>query len=58
MLGIELLEPPQKFLERALANGVIANLTAQTVVRLAPPLTISEDLFVQGIDKLADTLAG
>jgi acetylornithine/N-succinyldiaminopimelate aminotransferase len=58
MIGIELLEPPQKFLERALANGVIANLTAQTVIRLAPPMTISEDLFVQGLDLLVRTIAG
>jgi acetylornithine/N-succinyldiaminopimelate aminotransferase len=58
MLGIELAEPPQKFLERALANGIIANVTAQTVVRLAPPLTISEDLLVQGLDALAKTIAG
>jgi acetylornithine/N-succinyldiaminopimelate aminotransferase len=57
MLGIELVEPPQKFLERALGHGVITNLTAQKVVRLAPPLTISEDLLVQGLDALVETIA-
>ena len=58
MIGIELVQPPDKFLERALANGIIANLTAKNVVALAPPLTISEDLLVQGLDRLAKTIAG
>ncbi|MGA3067673.1 MAG: acetylornithine/succinylornithine family transaminase [Tepidisphaeraceae bacterium] len=57
MLGIELAEPPQKFLERALASGIIANVTAQKVVRLAPPLTIPEDLLDRGLDALVRTIA-
>ena len=51
-IGIELTEAPGKFLEAVLANGVVANLTAQKVVRLAPPINISEALLEEGIDRL------
>jgi acetylornithine/N-succinyldiaminopimelate aminotransferase len=58
MLGIDLNEPPQKFLERALAAGIIANLTAQTVIRLAPALTISEEQWNQGLERLIRVITG
>jgi len=57
MLGIELKQPPEKLVERGLANGVIINLTASKVIRLAPPLTISPEQWERGLDAVAKTIA-
>lgn len=56
MLGIELIEPPQKLVERGLHNGVITNLTAQKVIRLAPALTITDEQWERGLDALVRTI--
>jgi predicted acetylornithine/succinylornithine family transaminase len=56
-IGIELKQPPTKLLETALANGVIVNLTAQKVVRLAPPINIGKDLLASGIERVIKTIA-
>jgi acetylornithine/succinyldiaminopimelate/putrescine aminotransferase len=56
-LGIELKEAPQKFVERALANGILVNLTAQKVIRLAPPINISQEDIDKGLDLLIATIA-
>jgi acetylornithine/N-succinyldiaminopimelate aminotransferase len=56
-IGIELKQPPGKLLETALANGVIVNLTAQKVVRLAPPINIGKDLLASGIERVIKTIA-
>src|SRR5439155_2131767 len=37
MLGIELNFEPQKLVEQGLSHGVLINLTAKKVIRLAPP---------------------
>ncbi|MEE4661447.1 MAG: aspartate aminotransferase family protein [Halieaceae bacterium] len=42
MLGIELLEPCGELVERALAKGLLINVTAGNVVRLLPPLILDE----------------
>jgi acetylornithine/N-succinyldiaminopimelate aminotransferase len=57
MLGIELKNPPRKILETGLENGIIINLTAQKVVRLAPALTISAEQWDRGLDALVRTIA-
>ncbi|MBV8781347.1 MAG: acetylornithine transaminase [Phycisphaerae bacterium] len=57
-LGIELNEPPQKFVERGLAKGVVSNLTAQKVIRIAPPINISAAEFDLGLDRVIETIAG
>lgn len=43
MLGIELDRPASNAREIGLANGVLFNVTADTVVRLLPPLIMSVD---------------
>lgn len=58
MLGIELSETPEKIVEKGLERGIIINLTAQKVIRLAPPINISRPLWNQGLDLLIQTLAG
>jgi len=45
MLGVELSKPAAPLVKRLLEEGVIANATAESVLRLVPPLNISmEDL--------------
>jgi len=58
MLGIELNEPPQKLVERGLQNGVLINLTAQKVIRLAPALTITAEQWDSGLGAVVKTIAG
>jgi acetylornithine/N-succinyldiaminopimelate aminotransferase len=58
MLGIELKSPPQKLVERGLEHGIIINLTAQKVIRLAPALTISADQWDRGLSALVKTIEG
>lgn len=43
MLGIELDRPAADIKLIGLANGILLNVTADTVIRLLPPLIISED---------------
>ena len=57
-LGVELSAPPEKFLDKALAKGIIVNLTAQKVIRLAPPINITADEWDRGLDVVIDLIAG
>jgi predicted acetylornithine/succinylornithine family transaminase len=56
MLGIELKSPPTKLVDRGLENGVIINLTAQKVIRLAPALTITAEEWDRGLDLVVKTI--
>jgi predicted acetylornithine/succinylornithine family transaminase len=56
-LGIELKQPPEKLVDRALERGIIINLTAKTVIRLAPPINIDKALWDQGLDALIALLS-
>ncbi len=56
-LGIELRQPPGKLVERAMERGVLINLTAQKVIRLAPPINISSAEWDQGLDAVIQTIA-
>lgn len=54
LLGMELTAPGRSFVETCLANGVISNCTAGSVIRIAPPLIISKeeiDFVVAAFDK-------
>ncbi len=44
----------------AVRRGIIINLTAQKVIRLAPPINISSELWDwnKGLDLLVETIAG
>jgi acetylornithine/N-succinyldiaminopimelate aminotransferase len=57
MLGIELKDEPAGIVERGLANGVVLNLTAKRVIRLAPPLNIGRQEWDQGLDRVIETIA-
>ncbi len=56
-LGIDLKQPPEKIVEKAMERGILINLTAKTVVRLAPPINIDRKLWDQGLDVLISVLA-
>ncbi|HHO68946.1 MAG TPA: acetylornithine transaminase [Gammaproteobacteria bacterium] len=54
MLGIELDRPCAELVGRALQQGLLINVTAGNVVRLLPPLVISDD----EADRIVDLTAG
>ncbi|MEA2734822.1 MAG: acetylornithine/N-succinyldiaminopimelate aminotransferase [Humisphaera sp.] len=58
MIGIELKNEPQKLVEKGLEKGVAINLTAKKVIRLAPPINISEQHWNDGLDRVVDVIAG
>jgi acetylornithine/N-succinyldiaminopimelate aminotransferase len=57
MLGIELKDEPQKLVERGLERGVLMNLTAKKVVRLAPPINITAADWDRGLDLVIEAIA-
>jgi acetylornithine aminotransferase len=57
MLGIELAAAPEKVVEKGLSRGIILNLTAQKVIRLAPPINITRPQWEQGLDLVIETIA-
>jgi acetylornithine aminotransferase len=52
MLGIELNKPCGDLVKQALANGLLINVTADNVIRLLPPLIMSETEAQQLVDGL------
>ncbi len=56
-LGIELKNEPADFTNKSLAKGLITNLTSKKVIRLAPPVNISESLWNEGVDRVVDLIA-
>jgi len=53
----ELVDRVRGFMERAMAKGILINLTAKQVVRLAPAINITHDDWERGLDRLIDFLA-
>ncbi|MBC8108712.1 MAG: acetylornithine/succinylornithine family transaminase [Anaerolineae bacterium] len=56
-IGIELKYAPEKFVEKAARAGVIVNVTAQKVIRIAPPINVPRDILDRGLDILIDMIA-
>lgn len=56
MIGIELDKPANDMREIGLANGLLFNITNDTVVRLLPPLTITEDEIDELVKRLTLTI--
>jgi acetylornithine aminotransferase len=54
MIGIELDRPCAELVGRALEKGLLINVTADKVIRLLPPLNLSDD----EADELVSTLSG
>jgi acetylornithine/N-succinyldiaminopimelate aminotransferase len=57
MIGIELREPCADLVEAALARGLLINVTADSVVRLLPPLIVNESEVSQIIDTLGELIS-
>ncbi len=53
MLGVELDRPCAEIVKRALASGLVTNVTADKVIRILPPLVISEPEAKQLVSILA-----
>lgn len=51
-LGIELRSEPNDFMSKSLSAGLITNLTSKKVIRLAPPINITESLWDEAIDRV------
>lgn len=56
MIGIELDRPCKEIMTGALERGVLINVTADKVVRLLPPLVISDAEAGQIVEKVADSI--
>lgn len=56
MIGIELDRPANDMRLIGLANGVLFNITADTVVRLLPPLIINEDEIEELVKRVTLTI--
>jgi acetylornithine/N-succinyldiaminopimelate aminotransferase len=57
MWGLQLTRDAAPVVSAALGRGVIVNRTAESVVRLLPPLVISESEADEGLDRLEQALA-
>jgi predicted acetylornithine/succinylornithine family transaminase len=58
MRGLELTVDAQPVVERALAAGLIVNRTAERVVRMLPPFTVTAEEIEEGVGMLDAALAG
>ena len=56
-IGVELVEEPKDFLAKSLDRGVVLNLTAKKVIRIAPPLNVTSAEFDEGLEKTIETIA-
>lgn len=56
MLGIEMKQPCTELVEKAAAKGLLINVTAQSVIRLLPPLNISKEEADQLVQTLGELL--
>ena len=54
MIGIELDRPSRPVAARCLEKGLIVNATADTVIRLLPPLNLDLDTAARGLDLLEE----
>ncbi len=56
-LGVELKAPPEKLAEKAVERGIVINLTAKTVIRVAPAINIQREQLDKGLDALVGLIA-
>jgi len=57
MLGVELSFPGKALVEEMMNRGVLANCTAETVIRFLPALNIPEEDLDRAVDVFLETLA-
>ena len=52
MIGLKLKVPPAKFAEAALGQNLLVIPAGDNVVRLLPPLVVSEEELAEGVRRL------
>jgi acetylornithine/N-succinyldiaminopimelate aminotransferase len=57
-IGLELKEQDDKVVERGIEKGIVINLTAGKVIRLAPAMTIGRELWAEGLERVVEVIAG
>lgn len=58
MIGVELTVEGAAIVQKCLERGLLINCTHQTVLRLLPALTISDELVDEGCELLAEVILG
>jgi acetylornithine aminotransferase len=56
MLGIELAEAPERFVERALDARLLLNVTQGKVIRLLPPFILTDAEADQIVDQVVELI--
>lgn len=56
MIGVELDKPGRSVVERMFEQGVLSNVAGGNVLRIVPPLIISQDEIEQAVDVLVNAL--
>jgi acetylornithine aminotransferase len=56
-IGVEMANAPEKLVERAIEKGLLVNVTATKVIRVAPPINITRKEWEEGLDLLVELLA-
>ena len=56
MMGIEMDSPCTELVSMALERGLLVNVTAERVIRMLPPLNLSEDEVDQVSERLCDSI--
>lgn len=56
MIGIELNEPCQSLMSEALEQGILINVTAERVIRLLPPLILTDEQVDEAVEKLTQII--
>jgi acetylornithine/N-succinyldiaminopimelate aminotransferase len=56
MLGIELDKPAGELRQLGLVNGILLNVTSETVIRILPPLTMNEEEMDELVRRLVKTV--
>ncbi|TGN11714.1 aspartate aminotransferase family protein [Leptospira ilyithenensis] len=57
-IGLELTQSSRPIVEECLKRGLVVNSTANNVIRIMPPLTISNEKASEGLDILESVLKG
>ncbi|MNL79438.1 Ornithine aminotransferase [compost metagenome] len=57
MIGIELNKPARVFCEQLMAEGLLCKETHDTVIRLAPPLIVSQEEIDWAFERLEKVLS-
>lgn len=58
LLGVQFVNDPEEFKERALSKGLIVNFCGERVLRIAPPLIISNEILERALSIIEEIFHG